>query len=126
MHDYLQEIFDRITRDPELVNEQRQILFCAVRAMADEFRDVTFEQIPHGQGVDPKILEYFCDCVRYRWSVDVGGDGNVYAVTSRAIRCPHSDAEMIALIQQFEKRSGRIWNPRKCKGVGRYERETAA
>lgn len=126
MYDYVQEIFNRIIRDPELTNAQRNLLFAAVRAMADEFRDVTFDNITNAPGVDPKILEYFCDCVRYQWAIATGGNGNPCAVTSAAIRCPHSDAEMIALIAQFERRSGKIWNPRKCKGVGRYERETAA
>jgi hypothetical protein len=86
----------------------RQILTAAVWAMADEFSDITFEEIA------TKDRDFFCSCVRHHWAHQ-GGEVTPCSYTHRAIRCPISDEHILDTIRRFERNVRLIWVPKKAR-----------
>lgn len=103
----MRERFDFISGEV-LLSEERAILHAAVWAFADEFQDATFSQIV---STEPENLPFFCDCVRHYWATAADSESTPCSITHRAIRCPFSDEQIIALVERFDRAYG-LWKPK--------------
>jgi hypothetical protein len=91
------------------------MLQACVWAMADEFADQSFLDIP-AKRVKPAVLHFFCSAARHWWArLSQGEEMTEASYTSHAIDCPFGEAEIIALILVFERHVASIWNPGEAK-----------
>ena len=89
--------------------DEVQLVFAAHLAMRDEFPDVPFAGIY--LPTCPKVIEYFCYCVRHYWARQDKRRLTECSLTANAITCPFGHAEILSLIARFETEVRPIWMP---------------
>lgn len=112
----IERTYGRILAAKDLTPPQRQVLFAAVRAFAQEFPGLAFDRILD-PGISEKVADHFCCIVRYWWTVanakTTSTDGG--QVSSAILDFPFGDGAIMAIIRMFELRHGAIWNPAEAR-----------
>lgn len=116
----------RAIRESRFGPEDAKMLEACVHAMAQEFPDLRFADIPTVQS--PRLLELFCSIARHHYSVaslPIGIVKQSSTIIHHAIYCPISDAAIIGIVMAYEREYEPIWKPTHQPSLPARMRELA-